>query len=119
MIISVNFMLVMASADPSLLEAPTGDAAREIGPGFAGFVATALMVVAVIFLIRDMVRRIRRVRYQGEAEQRQSDLVERGRQYGQDDEDETGSGSAGTRGQGTGDAGTDDAGHGGGQTPRT
>lgn len=82
---SVNFMLVLASADPSLMEAPTGDAAREIGPGFVGFVATAFMVVAVIFLIRDMVRRIRRVRYQGEAEQRQSELMDKGKSYGQYD----------------------------------
>ncbi|WP_102161425.1 hypothetical protein [Zhihengliuella halotolerans] len=82
---SVNFMLVLASADPSLMEAPTGDAARSIGPGFVGFVATAFMVVAVIFLIRDMVRRIRRVRYQGEAQQRQSELMDKGKAYGQYD----------------------------------
>ncbi|MEE1619926.1 hypothetical protein V1259_00810 [Zafaria sp. J156] len=66
--------------------APTGDAARQIGPGFAGFLATALMVVAVIFLIRDMVRRIRRVRYAADAESRQQELVERGRELQPDDD---------------------------------
>jgi hypothetical protein len=69
---------------------PTGDAARAIGPGFAGFVATALLVIVVIFLIRDMVRRIRRVRYTAQAEERQRDLVERGRSLQQDDDEALG-----------------------------
>ncbi len=70
-------VLVAASSAPAV---PTGEAAREIGPGFAGFVATAAMVIVVIFLIRDMTRRIRRVRYAGTAEERQNELVERGRE---------------------------------------
>ncbi|WP_253907909.1 hypothetical protein [Arthrobacter sp. H20] len=37
----------------------------QVTPGLLGFVATLLLVVAVIFLVRDMSRRIRRVRYQG------------------------------------------------------
>lgn len=40
-----------------------------VTPGTAGFLATLLVVVAVIFLIRDMVRRVRRVRYAAEVEQ--------------------------------------------------
>ncbi|WP_309080531.1 hypothetical protein [Zhihengliuella sp.] len=80
-------MMALAAADPSLMDAPTGDAAREVGPGFVGFVATALMVVAAIFLIRDMVRRIRRVRYTAETEDRQRELVERGKQYQTEDDD--------------------------------
>lgn len=85
---AVNLLFVLASADPSLMDAPTGDAAREIGPGFVGFVATAFIVIAAIFLIRDMVRRIRRVRYRGELEQRQDELVEKGKQnYGDGDGD--------------------------------
>ncbi|GAA3701595.1 hypothetical protein GCM10022377_14070 [Zhihengliuella alba] len=83
----MNFMMALAAADPSLMDAPTGDAAREVGPGFAGFVATALMVIAAIFLIRDMVRRIRRVRYTAETEDRQRELVERGKQYETGDDD--------------------------------
>ena len=49
-----------AATDPAV---PTTDEDRfrDIGPGFAGFVATGLMVVVVIFLIVDMMRRIRRI----------------------------------------------------------
>lgn len=82
----MNLIHQLSVTASSLGGAPTEDAAREIGPGFAGFVATAAMVIVVIFLIRDMARRIRRVRYTGEAEQRQADLVERGRAAAGDDE---------------------------------
>ncbi|MDR4533672.1 hypothetical protein [Glutamicibacter sp. PS] len=51
---------------------------NSYGPGFIGFVATALMVIAAIFLIRDMIRRVRRVRYSSAAETQQADLVARG-----------------------------------------
>lgn len=37
----------------------------QVTPGLLGFLFTLVMVVAVIFLIRDMSKRIRRVRYQG------------------------------------------------------
>ncbi|MHA7277283.1 hypothetical protein [Arthrobacter sp. HLT1-21] len=37
----------------------------QVTPGLWGFIFTLAMVVAVIFLIRDMSKRIRRVRYQG------------------------------------------------------
>ena len=37
----------------------------QVTPGLLGFVFTLVMVIAVIFLIRDMSKRIRRVRYQG------------------------------------------------------
>lgn len=76
----MNLLSSLAVAASSAPAVPTGDAAREIGPGFAGFVATAAMVIVVIFLIRDMSRRIRRVRYAGTAEERQAELVERGRE---------------------------------------
>lgn len=46
--------------DPSLR--PGLDPA-QVTPGLLGFLATLFMVIAVIFLIRDMARRIRRVRY--------------------------------------------------------
>ena len=62
------------------------DAAREIGPGFVGFVFTAFVAIAVILLVRDMQRRIRRVRYMSETEQRQQDMVERGRELQPDDD---------------------------------
>ncbi|THJ67895.1 hypothetical protein E8P82_03435 [Arthrobacter echini] len=41
----------------------------SVTPGIEGFLATLFVVVLVIFLIRDMVKRIRRVRYAGEVEQ--------------------------------------------------
>ncbi|GAA1497319.1 hypothetical protein [Paeniglutamicibacter kerguelensis] len=81
-----SFLLYAASVSPSPVPvAPPGDAAQSIGPGFAGFVATAALVIVTIFIIRDMTRRIRRVRYQGEAEARQQDLVERGKKIQPDE----------------------------------
>ncbi|MGO2935991.1 MAG: hypothetical protein ACTICQ_00220 [Glutamicibacter arilaitensis] len=54
------------------------ETSSEYGPGFLGFIFTAALVVAVIFLIRDMVRRVRRVRYTSEAESKQQGLVDEG-----------------------------------------
>ena len=54
------------SDDPTLR--PGLDPA-SVTPGLVGFLATLLVVVAVILLIRDMVKRVRRVRYTAEAEQ--------------------------------------------------
>lgn len=96
----LSSLVVTASSAPAV---PTGDAAREIGPGFAGFVATASMVIVVIFLIRDMTRRIRRVRYAGTAEERQAELVERGRaRQAQDDDFPPGGNPGPDAGSGTG-----------------
>lgn len=46
--------------DPSLRP---GLDPTQVTPGLLGFLATLFLVIAVIFLIRDMTRRIRRVRY--------------------------------------------------------
>lgn len=54
------------------------ETSSDYGPGFLGFIFTAAMVVAVIFLIRDMIRRVRRVRYTSEAESKQQDMVAKG-----------------------------------------
>lgn len=82
-------MLFAATATPSPSPAPVNvDAAQSIGPGFIGFVFTAAVAILTILLIRDMTRRIRRVRYSGEAEQRQAQLVERGAELRGDDDDE-------------------------------
>lgn len=102
----MNLLSSLAVAASSAPAVPTGDAAREIGPGFAGFVATAAMVIVVIFLIRDMSRRIRRVRYAGTAEERQAELVERGRQRHAEGEDFPPRGNPGP--DGTIGAGNDD-----------
>lgn len=42
---------------------------NQVTPGTLGFLATLFLVVAIIFLIRDMVKRIRRVRYRALAEE--------------------------------------------------
>ncbi|GGL81508.1 hypothetical protein [Glutamicibacter protophormiae] len=62
--------------------------ASDYGPGFLGFVFTAVMVVAGIFLMRDMVRRVRRVRYQSEAELRQHQMMEDGEKRKLEEPDE-------------------------------
>ncbi|MER1995076.1 MAG: hypothetical protein ABTA24_01065 [Arthrobacter sp.] len=38
----------------------------DITPGLLGFLATLFLALAVVFLIRDMVKRIRRVRYRAQ-----------------------------------------------------
>jgi len=43
---------------------------NTVTPGVAGFIAIALVAIAVIFLLVDMTRRIRRVRYRGEIRER-------------------------------------------------
>ncbi len=40
---------------------------NDVTPGTVGFIATFLMVVAVVFLIRDMSRRVRRINLEGRA----------------------------------------------------
>lgn len=82
-----SILLFAATATPTPSPAPiTADAAQSIGPGFIGFVFTAAVAILTILLIRDMTRRIRRVRYAGEAEMRQAQLVERGTALRTDDE---------------------------------
>lgn len=41
-----------------------------VTPGVVGFVVTLFVALAVIFLVTDMTRRIRRVRYRGEVRER-------------------------------------------------
>ncbi len=54
------------SGDPTLK--PGLDPA-SVTPGTLGFLATLFVVVLVIFLIRDMTKRVRRVRYAAEVQQ--------------------------------------------------
>jgi hypothetical protein len=44
--------------------------ADQVSPGFLGFLFTLFVVVIMFFLIRDMVKRIRRVRYRAQVEER-------------------------------------------------
>lgn len=73
----MNYLLNLASA-----VSPTPDQEdglrpgldpSQVTPGLLGFLATLVLVVAVIFLVRDMSRRIRRVRYQSVADDAVSD----------------------------------------------
>ncbi|MFY9635977.1 MAG: hypothetical protein WAL27_14745 [Cellulosimicrobium cellulans] len=43
-----------------------GLSADQVTPGFLGFAMTAFMVIAVVFLMVSMTRRIRRVRYRAQ-----------------------------------------------------
>lgn len=43
----------------------------DITPGLLGFLATLFLALCVVFLIRDMVKRIRRVRYREQAAEAQ------------------------------------------------
>lgn len=64
------FLALSATADPTpagtLRPGLTED---QISPGIWGFLATAFVVVLSIFLIVDMVRRLRRVRYRTQVEE--------------------------------------------------
>ncbi len=56
---------VWLAATPS--PTPTGGPSDDqVTPGVVGFVVTFLFAVAVVLLVLDMVRRIRRVRYRAE-----------------------------------------------------
>jgi hypothetical protein len=57
---------VTPSGDPTLR--PDLDPS-SVTPGTLGFLATLFVVVVVIFLIRDMTKRIRRVRYAAEVQE--------------------------------------------------
>jgi len=74
----VNHLTLLLASAPANESTSSYNAVSQTGPGFLGFVFTALMVIAAIFLIRDMIRRVRRVRYTSEAESRQQRLVARG-----------------------------------------
>jgi len=57
-------LIVMTEGDPS-----QSDGAIATSPGILGWVFTFVMAVAAGFLIYDMVRRIRKIRYREEIQQ--------------------------------------------------
>jgi len=61
-------LLLLPGADePTPVPSPTSTVdPNTITPGVAGFVVTGLLIVAVLVLIFDMVRRMRRLRYRSE-----------------------------------------------------
>lgn len=61
----MNFLYSLALAvtpAPNETLAPGVDE-KDVTPGLLGFLFTLFMVIAIVFLIRDMTKRIRRVRY--------------------------------------------------------
>ncbi|MDO5752793.1 hypothetical protein [Arthrobacter sp.] len=64
--------LILLATDPAIPTQPglrPGLTEDQITPGFLGFVVTFGIVVIMFFLIRDMARRIRRVRYRALVEE--------------------------------------------------
>ncbi|HEY8293714.1 MAG TPA: hypothetical protein VIG41_00125 [Micrococcaceae bacterium] len=65
-----TLILVLATAPPTDSPSLTpGLEADQVGPGFLGFLVTFGVVAIMFFLIRDMVKRIRRVRYRAQVEE--------------------------------------------------
>ena len=63
-------MFVIAAAVPFLLRAEEQEFDPDlVTPGVIGFIATFVIMAAVVLLILDMVRRIRRVNYRAEVRQ--------------------------------------------------
>ena len=64
-------LILLAATDPAIPSQPglrPGLTEDQITPGLLGFVMTFGIVVVMVFLIRDMVKRIRRVRYRAQVE---------------------------------------------------
>ena len=67
----MHTLILLATTDPAIPTQPglrPGLTEDQITPGFLGFVVTFGIVVIMVFLIRDMVKRIRRVRYRAQVE---------------------------------------------------
>lgn len=68
----MHTLILLATTDPAV---PTPGGLRpgltedQITPGLLGFVVTFSIVIIMFFLIRDMVKRIRRVRYRAQVEE--------------------------------------------------
>lgn len=65
-------LILLANTDPAIPTQPglrPGLTEDQITPGLLGFVMTFGIVLIMFFLIRDMVKRIRRVRYRAQVEE--------------------------------------------------
>jgi len=60
------FLAASATPDPQIPTLRPGLSDDQVGPGFLGFLAMAFIVAIMFFLIRDMVKRVRRVRYRAQ-----------------------------------------------------
>lgn len=62
----MHTLILIAATDPAVPNGPglrPGLTEEQVTPGLLGFLVTFFIVVIMVFLIRDMVKRIRRVRY--------------------------------------------------------
>lgn len=65
-------LILLANTDPAISSPPglrPGLTEDQITPGVLGFIVTFGIVIVMVFLIRDMVKRIRRVRYRAQVEE--------------------------------------------------
>jgi hypothetical protein len=68
----VHTLILLAatpSPSPTIPSLRAGLSDDQVGPGFLGFLAMAFIATLVFFLIRDMAKRIRRVRYRAMVEE--------------------------------------------------
>lgn len=68
----MHTLILLAATDPAIPPQPglrPGLTEDQITPGLLGFIITFSIVVVMFFLIRDMVKRIRRVRYRAQVEE--------------------------------------------------
>ncbi|MCU6482439.1 hypothetical protein [Arthrobacter sp. A2-55] len=63
---TLMFLAASATPDPQIPTLRPGLSDDQVGPGFLGFLAMAFIVAIMFFLIRDMVKRVRRVRYRAQ-----------------------------------------------------
>ncbi|UIK89296.1 hypothetical protein [Arthrobacter polaris] len=73
----MHTLILLATTDPAIPTQPglrPGLTEDQITPGLLGFIITFSIVIVMFFLIRDMTKRVRRVRYRA--------LVEEGRAGG-------------------------------------
>lgn len=68
-------LIFLAATEPAIPSPPglrPGLSEDQITPGTLGFIITFGIVIVMVFLIRDMVKRIRRVRYRAQVEEGQA-----------------------------------------------
>lgn len=68
----MHSLILLAATDPAIPTQPglrPGLTEDQITPGFLGFIITFAIVVVMFFLIRDMTKRIRRVRYRDQVDE--------------------------------------------------
>ena len=71
----MHTLILLAATDPAIPPQPglrPGLTEDQITPGLLGFIITFSIVVVMFFLIRDMTKRVRRVRYRAQVEEEQS-----------------------------------------------